>query len=57
MSWVDPDMIKQILDDESAMAAFSAMLPNFSENFPGFKPAPAIDLSDEARLHIIGCLS
>jgi hypothetical protein len=56
MSWVDPDMIERILDDEAARAAFHAMAPNFSEKLATFKHAPAIALSDEARLHIIGCL-
>jgi hypothetical protein len=57
MSWVDPDMIKQILDDEAAMAAFHAMVPNFSEKLATFRQASASALPDEARLHIIGCLT
>jgi hypothetical protein len=57
MSWVDPDMIARILDDEAARAAFNAMVPNFSEKLASFRHAPAAALSDEARLHIIGCLS
>jgi len=57
MSWVDPDMIMRILDDEAATAAFAAMAPNLNENLAAFKHVPAIALSDEARLHTIGCLS
>jgi hypothetical protein len=57
MSWVDPDMIERILDDEAARAAFQAMAPNFSEKLATFRQVSAIALSDEARLHIIGCLS
>jgi hypothetical protein len=57
MSWVDPDMIEKILDDEAARAAFHAMVPNFSENLAAFRQTSATALSDEARRHIIGCLS
>ncbi len=57
MRWVDPDMIERILKAETARAAFHAMVPNFSEKLATFKHAPAIALSDEARLHIIGNLS
>jgi len=57
MSWVDPDMIAQILDDEAVTAAFHAMVPNFNENLATFQQASATALSDEARRHIIGCLS
>ena len=56
MSWIDPDMIKRVLDDEAAMAAFSAMLPKFVESRGEFKQQPAVPLSDEARLHTMGCL-
>jgi hypothetical protein len=56
MSWIDPDMIKRVLDDEAAMAAFSAMLPKFVESRGEFKQQPAVTLSDEARLHTMGCL-
>jgi hypothetical protein len=57
MSWVDPDMIRRILEDEAAKVALEAMAPNFSANLPLFKHEPAVALSDEARLHIIGRLS
>ena len=57
MSWVDPDMIGQILNDEDAIAAFEAMISKFAEKLATFKHAPAVALSDEARLHTIGCLS
>jgi hypothetical protein len=56
MSWIDPDMIKRVLDDEAAMAAFSAMLPKFVESRGELKQQPAVPLSDEARLHTMGCL-
>lgn len=57
MSWVDPDMIERILDDAAARASFHAMVPNFSENLVSVRHASATALSDEVRLHIIGCLS
>jgi hypothetical protein len=57
MCWVDPDMIQRILDEEAALAALQAMVPNFAEKLPGFKYAPAIALSDEVRRHIIGAMN
>ncbi len=57
MSWVDPDMIKGILDDEAVIAAFHMMVPGFAESLAEFKHQPAIPLSDEARLQTMGCLS
>ncbi len=57
MSWVDPDMIKRILDDEAAMAAFQAMVPKFTESLADYKQQPAVSLSAEVRLHTMGCLS
>ena len=57
MSWVDPDMIKRILNDKTALAAFDAMIPKFTGNLVKFKQASAIPLPDEARLHTMGCLS
>lgn len=57
MRWVDPDMIQRKLEDETATAAFNAMLPNLSESLPALKQASAIALSDEVRRHIIGCLN
>jgi len=56
MSWIDPDMIKRVLDDEAAMTAFSAMVPKFVESRGEFKQQPAMPLPDEARLHTMGCL-
>ena len=56
MSWIDPDMIKRVLDDEAAMAAFGAMVPKFVESRGEFKQQSAVPLSDEARLHTMGCL-
>ena len=56
MSWIDADMIKQVLDDEAAMAAFSAMVPKFVESLGEFKQQSAVPLSDEAKLHTMGCL-
>jgi hypothetical protein len=56
MSWIDPDMIKRVLDDEAAMAAFSAMVPKFVESLGEFKQQFAVALSDQARLHTMGCL-
>ncbi len=56
MSWTDPDMIRCVLDDEAASAAFSAMVPKFVESPGEFKQQPAVPLSDEARLHTMGCL-
>jgi len=57
MSWIDPDMIRRSMVDEAAAAAFCAMVPNFYEDLAAVRQAPAIALSDEARLPIIGCLS
>ena len=57
MSWVDPDIINRILNDEAATAAFQSMIPKFSETLTKFRQQPAISLSDEARLHTLGCLS
>jgi hypothetical protein len=57
MSWVDPDIINRILKDENASAAFQAMIPRFSETLAEFRQQPAIPLSEEARLHTLGCLS
>jgi hypothetical protein len=56
MSWIDPDMIKRVLEDEAAMVAFNAMVPKFVESRGEFKQQPAIPLSDEAQLHTMGCL-
>lgn len=56
MSWIDPDMIERVLDDEAAMTAFSAMVPKFVESRAELKQQPAVPLPDEAKLHTMGCL-
>jgi hypothetical protein len=56
MSWIDPDMIERVLDDEAAIAAFGAMVPKFAESTGEFKQQSAVPLSDEAQLHTMGCL-
>lgn len=57
MSWIDPDMIERVMDDEAAVAAFSAMVPKFVESLGEFRQQSAMPLSDEAQLHTMGCLS
>lgn len=57
MSWVDPDIIHRILKDETSAAALQSMIPKFSETLAEFRQQPAVPLSDEARLHTLGCLS
>lgn len=56
MAWVDPDIIGEILKDDTASVAFNAMQPNFSENLSRLQHQVASQLSDEARLHIMGSL-
>ena len=56
ISWVDPDMIERVLQDETALAALQAMVPKFNENLAEFAQQPALPLSNEARLHTMGCL-
>jgi hypothetical protein len=57
ISWVDPVMIGRILESETAIAAFQAMVPKFSENFEEFRQQAAIPLPGAAHLHTMGCLS
>jgi len=56
IGWVDPDMIKQVLQNETAAAAFQAMVPKFTEYLADFKRQSAVPLSTEARLHTMGRL-
>ena len=54
--WVDPDMIEQVLKDETALAALQAMVPRFPDCLATIEPRTAVSLSDEARLHTMGRL-
>ena len=56
ISWVDPDMIKQALKDETALAALQAMVPGFPDCLASIEQRSAVSLSDEARLHTMGRL-
>ena len=56
ISWVDPDMIEQVLKDETALAALQAMVPRFPDCLASIEQRSAVLLSDEARLHIMGRL-
>ena len=54
--WVDPDMIEQVLKDETALAALQAMVPRFPDCLATIEQRTAVSLSDEARLHTMGRL-
>ena len=54
--WVDPDMIEQVLKDETALAALQAMVPRFPDGLATIEQRTAVSLSDEARLHTMGRL-
>jgi len=54
--WIDPDMIEQVLKDETALAALQAMVPRFPDGLATIEQRTAVSLSDEARLHTMGRL-
>jgi hypothetical protein len=57
MSWVDAEVIAQVLTNEEAVAGFEAIAPGLAENFTDVRHEPSKPIPEEVRHHTLGALN
>ena len=57
MVWADSALLQLLLEDENVRVGFNAMLPKFDQRLGEIERRDAVRLSDDALLHIMGCLN